>query len=89
MRPNAPASSPISSCVVTLTGWSSRPDPTIAMAPVSSRIGRARLREMSQEARSPQASASAMITRSVRPSLARISSSLLYAPRTLDSRARR
>ena len=37
-----------------MTGWSSRPEPTTAIAPVSSRIGRASPREMSHEAKQAQ-----------------------------------
>ena len=75
IRPKAAASSPISSREVGVTGWSSFPEPTTAMAAVSSRIGRARLREISHEATRPRTRVSAMLTRSVRPSAARISSS--------------
>ena len=75
MRPNARASSPISSRLLGVIGWSSLPSPTTAIAWVSSRIGRVSPREMIQDARRPAASVSAMMRMSVRPSPARISSS--------------
>jgi len=89
IRPKARASSPTSSFDVTAIGWSSSPPPTTAMPLPNSMIGRAMPRAMSHDANVPRPNASTRIAISTRSSPVRMSSSRAYAPRTLDSRARR